>query len=162
MLKQFNSNARKLNRVVPKINTNSLMDTDLTGSLQDIINNSMPVSKKQSHTRQNPNPTKIVNNTNVINDFHLEILQNSGRTIQKSVDSFDNVLNTLTINNTTLDYGTEGANPNNFEIMVFGLHIPGDFIVSEVDGDVVITLGDTYIDFDSVTLNDIYVFGKFK
>jgi hypothetical protein len=44
--------------------------------------------------------------------------------------------------------------------LVFGLHIPGDFTVKEVGNNVVVTLNDEYIDFDSVTLNDIYVIGK--
>ena len=160
MLRQFNSNARKLNRVIPKINTNNLMDTDLTGSL---LNIEIPsTSSFQSHTRSNPNPIKVSNNKNTINDFHLEILQNSGRYVRKSIDSFDNTANTLTINNVTLDYGTEGASPENFEIMVFGLHIPGDFTIKEINGNVVITLGGEYIQFDSITLDDIFVFGKFK
>ena len=66
----------------------------------------------------------------------------------------------MTIYNAFLDYGTEGANPDNFELMVFGLHIPGDFTVKEVGNNVVVTLNDEYIDFNSVTLNDIYVIGK--
>ena len=78
------------------------------------------------------------------------------------VDAFDNNLNTLTIYNVSLDYGTEGVSPDNFEILVFGLHIPGDYTIKEVGNDVVITLNDEYIDFDNVTLDDIYVIGKFK
>ncbi len=161
MLKQFNSNARKLNRIIPKINTNNLNDDlYLTGSL---LNIELPTSSSfQSQTRSNPNPTKLVNNKNKISDFHNEILKFSGRSIKKTINSFDNVLNTLTINNTILDYGTEGASPDNFEIMVFGLHIPGDYTIKEINGNVVITLGDEYIDFDNVTIDDIYVIGKFK
>jgi hypothetical protein len=34
--------------------------------------------------------------------------------------------------------------------------------VKEVGNNVVITLNDEYIDFDNVTLNDIYVIGKLK
>lgn len=161
MLKRFSSNTKKLNRIIPKINTNNLNDDlYLTGSL---LNIDTPTTRSfQSHTRSNPNPTKISNNKNTISDFHLEILQNSVRYISKNVDSFDNILNTLTINDTLLDYGTEGASPENFEILVFGLQIPGDYIIKEINGNVVITLGGEYIDFDNVTLNDIYVIGKFK
>lgn len=161
MLKRFSSNTKKLNRIIPKINTNNLNDDlYLTGSL---LNIDTPTTRSfQSHTRSNPNPTKISNNKNTISDFHLEILQNSVRYISKNVDSFDNILNTLTINDTLLDYGTEGASPENFEILVFGLQIPGDYTIKEINGNVVITLGGEYIDFDNVTLNDIYVIGKFK
>jgi hypothetical protein len=160
MLKQFNSNSRKLNRVVPKVNINNLTNNDLTGSLQNI---EIPTNTKfQSKTRSNPNPIKLVNNKTKISDFYQEILENSARYNQRVIDEFDNNANTLTIYNVTLDYGTEGASPNNFEILVFGLHIPGDYSVKEVGNNVVITLNDEYIDFDNVTLNDIYVIGKLK
>lgn len=119
-------------------------------------------TKFNSKTRSNPNPTQFVNNKGKINDFYQEILQNSARYVSRNVDIFDNSLNTLTIYNVSLDYGTEGANPDNFELMVFGLHIPGDYSIKDVDNNVVITLNDEYIDFDNVTLNDIYVIGKFK
>ena len=36
MLNRFTSNARKLNRVVPKINVENLINADLTGSLLNI------------------------------------------------------------------------------------------------------------------------------
>ena len=158
MLKQFNSNSRKLNRVVPKVNINNLTNNDLTGSLQNI---EIPTNTKfQSKTRSNPNPTKLVNNKTKISDFYEEILENSARYNQRTIDEFDNVANTLTIHNVSLDYGTEGASPNNFEVLVFGLHIPGNYKIEEVGNDVVITLNEQYIDYDNVTINDIYVMGK--
>ncbi len=159
MLKQFNSNARKLNRIIPKINPNNLNDDlYITGSL---LNIELPTtSSYQSGTKSNPNQTKLVNNKNTISDFHNEILIHSVRYIRMGIDTFDNVANTLTIYNTKTDYGTEGASPDNFEIVVFGLHIPGDFTIKDVDNNVVITLGNSYIDFDNITINDIYVFGK--
>ena len=160
MLKQFNSNARKLNRIVPKINPNNLVSNDLTGSL---LNIEIPSSASyQSHTRSNPNPIKVVNNKTTISEFYQEILEHSARYVQRNVDEFDNNTNTLTIYNVTLDYGTEGASPNNFEVLVFGLHIPGNFTIKEVGNNVVITLNEQYIDFDNVTINDIYVMGKLK
>jgi len=160
MLKQFNSNTRKLNRVVPKVNINNLTNNDLTGSLQNIeIPNN---TKFQSKTRSNPNPIKVVNNKTTISDFHQEILEHSARYVQRNVDVFDNNLNTLTIYNVSLDYGTEGASPNNFEVLVFGLHIPGNYTIKEVGNNVVITLNEQYIDYDNVTINDIYVMGKLK
>ncbi len=159
MLKRFSSNTRKLNRVVSKINTNNLNDDlYITGSL---LNIELPTtSSYQSHTRSNPNPTKLVNNKNKISDFHNEILQFGARQITRTIDEFDNINNTLTILNVTTDYGTEGASPENFEILVFGLHIPGDYTIENVGNNVVVTLNDEYIDFDNVTINDIYVIGK--
>ena len=160
MLNRFNSNTRKLNRVVPKVNINNLTNNDLTGSLQNI---EIPTNTKfQSKTRSNPNPTKLVNNKTKISDFYQEILENSARYNQRIIDEFDNNTNTLTIYNVTLDYGTEGASPNNFEVLVFGLHIPGNYKIEEVGNNVVITLNEEYIDYDNVTINDIYVMGKLK
>lgn len=161
MLNQFNSNARKLNRVIPaKVNPENLVNLDLTGSLQNI---QLPTTNKfNSNTKSNPYPTKTVNNKTTISDFHLEILQHSGMWIKVKVDEFDNIANTLTIHNIHTDYGTEGASPDNFEVMVFGLHIPGDYTVKDTPIGVVVTLNDRYIDFDNVTVDDIYVIGKLK
>jgi hypothetical protein len=158
MLKQFNSNSRKLNKVVPKVNINNLTNNDLTGSL---LNIEIPTNTKfQSKTRSNPNPIKLVNNKTTISDFYQEILEHSARYNQRIIDEFDNNANTLTIYNVTLDYGTEGASPNNFEVLVFGLHIPGNYKIEEIGNNVVITLNDEYIDYDNVTIDDIYVMGK--
>ena len=160
MLKQFSSNTRKLNKVVPKVNINNLTNNDLTGSLQNI---EIPTNTKfQSKTRSNPNPIKLVNNKTKISDFYQEILENSARYNQRVIDEFDNNTNTLTIYNVTLDYGTEGASPNNFEVLVYGLHIPGNYTIKEVGNNVVITLNEYYIDYDNVTINDIFVMGKLK
>jgi hypothetical protein len=158
MLKQFNSNSRKLNKVVPKVNVNNLTSTDLTGSL---LNIEIPTNTKfESKTRSNPNPIKLVNNKTTISNFYQEILENSARYNQRVIDEFDNNTNTLTIYNVTLDYGTEGASPNNFEVLVYGLHIPGNYKIEEIGNNVVITLNDEYIDYDNVTIDDIYVMGK--
>ena len=161
MLNRFNSNTRKLNRIVPKINPNNLNDDlYITGSL---LNIELPSSASyQSHTRSNPNPIKVVNNKTTISDFHQEILEHSARYVQRIVDAFDNNTNTLTIYNVSLDYGTEGASPNNFEVLVYGLHIPGNYTIKEVGNNVVITLNEQYIDYDNVTINDIYSMGKLK
>jgi hypothetical protein len=159
MLNRFSSNTKKLNRIIPKINPNNLNDDlYITGSL---LNIEIPnATKFQSKTKSNPNPTKLINNKTTIYNFHQEILQNSARYNQRTIDEFDNIENTLTILNVTLDYGTEGASPNNFEVLVFGLHIPGNYTIKEVGNDVVITLNEEYIDYDNVTINDIYVMGK--
>jgi hypothetical protein len=161
MLRQFNSNARKLNRVIPtKVNPENLVNLDLTGSLQNI--EAPTTNKFNSNTRSNPNPIKLVNNKSTISNFHQEILEHSARYVSRTIDTFDNTENTLTIYNVSLDYGTEGASSDNFEVLVYGLHIPGDYTIKEVGNNVVITLNDEYIDFDSVTIIDIYVIGKLK
>ena len=211
MLRQFNSNTRKLNRVIQQINLNNLSGSGYLDNLLDdykiqvnlsasldgrgtILNplseietgsagqsgysnlpNELSASitytytasldvriptKFGGRTRSNPNPIKLVNNKTKISDFYQEILENSARYNQRVIDEFDNNTNTLTIYNVTLDYGTEGASPNNFEILVYGLHIPGDYTIKEIGNNVVITLGNKYIDFDNVSVNDIYVMGK--
>jgi hypothetical protein len=199
MFNQFSSNARKLNRIISKVNFNNLNDSlYITASLLNIelpssasyqsntrknpygptvintnnINDSLYVTASlenielpssasyQSHTRSNPNPIKVVNNKTIISDFYQEILEHSARYNQRVIDEFDNNANTLTIYNVTLDYGTEGASPDNFEVLVYGLHIPGNYTIKEVGNDVVITLNEQYIDYDNVTINDIYVMGK--
>jgi hypothetical protein len=168
MLKQFNSNARKLNRVVPKdIKSNTLDNAAYIAYLESIAEaeyaeHNTGIQKTNSKTRSNPNPINVVNNKNTINNFYKEILENSARIVERAVDAFDNNLNTLTIYNVALDYGTQGADADNFQILVTGLHIPGDYTIKEVGNNVVITLNNKYIDFDNVTLNDIYVIGKLK
>jgi len=159
MLRQFNSNAKKLNRVIPaKVNPENLVNLDLTGSLQNI--EAPTTNKFNSKTRSNPNPIKLVNNKSTISNFHQEILEHSARYVSRQIDEFSNSENTLTIYNTSLDYGTEGASSDNFEVLVYGLHIPGDYTITEVGNNVVVKLNDLYINFDSVTINDIYVIGK--
>ena len=72
MLKQFSSNTRKLNRVVPKVNINNLTNNDLTGSLQNI---EIPSNTKfQSKTRSNPNPIKLVNNKTTYQPRYYELI----------------------------------------------------------------------------------------
>ena len=161
MLNRFNSNAKKINRIIPKINPNNLNDDlYITGSL---LNIEQPTTNKfSSNTKSNPNSTKLVNNKNKIEDFHLEILQHSAMTIKIKADAFDNVANSITIYNMHTDYGTEGASPNNFEVLVYGLHVPGNYKVEDTNESVVVTFFDNYIDYDNVTLDDIYVVGKLK
>jgi len=160
MLRQFNSYTKKLNRIITKINLKNLLSNDLIANLSNI---KMPTTTKfESKTRSNPNSIKLINNKSKIDDFHSELLDFSARKAERNVDTFDNLANTLTINNVVLDYGTEGASPTNFEILVYGLHIPGNYTIKEVGNNVVITLNEQYIDYDNVTINDIYVMGKLK
>ena len=145
----------------PILNSQSL--AELSASITHTYTASLDVripTKFGGRTKSNPNPIKLVNNKTKISDFYQEILENSARYNQRVIDEFDNNTNTLTIYNVTLDYGTEGASPNNFEVLVFGLHIPGNYKIEEVGNNVVITLNEQYIDYDNVTINDIYVMGK--
>lgn len=162
MLKRFSSNTKKLNRIVPKINSNNLNDDlYITGSL---LNIELPTTSSfQPYTKSNPNPTKLVNNKTKISSFHNEILQFSAREVRRGIDEFDNTgFGTLIIYSSSLDYGTEGASPDNFEVFVYGLNIPGDYKIEDIGNNVVITLQNEYIDFDNVTIDDIYVIGKLK
>ena len=211
MLRQFNSNSRKLNRVIKQINLNNLsgsgyldnilsdytsqinfsasidgrgtilnplseietgsagqngysnLPNELSASIEYVYKPSFDAripTKFSGRTKSNQNSIKLVNNKNKINNFYQEILQHSARMVERQIDTFDNIENTLTIYDVSLDYGTEGASSDNFEVLVYGLHIPGDYTIKEVGNNVVITLNDEYIDFDSVTINDIYVIGK--
>jgi hypothetical protein len=161
MLNRFNSNTKKLIKIIfAKANLQNFANLDLIQSLQNIKTPKM--NKFNSKTHTNSNPIKLVNKKSTISNFHQEILENSARYVSKQIDTFDNEKNTLTIYNTNLDYGTEGVKPDNFEVLVFGLQIPGDYNIDEIDNNVVIELNNRYIDFDNVTINDIYVIGKFK
>jgi hypothetical protein len=138
---------------------NETTQTLLTSSL---LNIELPSSQSfQAQTRSNPNPITLVNNTNTINDFHAQIFEYSARYAKREIDEFDSIANTLTIKNALLDYGTEDVTSDNFEILLFGLHIPGDFSIKQDGDNIVVILNDYYIDFDNVTINDIYVYGKF-
>jgi len=117
-------------------------------------------NKFNSNNRSNSTPTKLVNNKTKISSFYQEILEHSARYVSRQIDEFDNIENSLTIYNVSLDYGTEGASSDNFEVLVFGLHIPGDYTITQIGNNVVVKLNDEYIDFDNVTINDIYVMGK--
>ena len=145
----------------PILNSQSLaeLSASITYAYTASLDVRIPI-KFGGRTKSNPNPIKLVNNKTKISDFYQEILENSARYNQRVIDEFDNNTNTLTIYNVTLDYGTEGASPNNFEVLVFGLHIPGNYKIEEVGNNVVITLNEQYIDYDNVTINDIYVMGK--
>ena len=120
-------------------------------------------TKFGGRTKSNPNPIKLVNNKTTISDFYKEILENSAKQIEKGINDFSNVgFGSLIIYSSSLDYGTEGASPNNFEVLVYGLQIPGNYSINEIGNNVVITLNSNYIDFDNVTINNISVRGKFK
>jgi hypothetical protein len=117
--------------------------------------------KFDSTTRQNSTLVKVINNAVKISNFHKEILKYSARELQRNIDSFDAVTNTLTILNTRLDYGTDGITPDNFQILVHGFSIPVNYSITELNGDIIIKLNENYIDYSEVAIDDIYVIGKF-
>jgi hypothetical protein len=165
MLNRFSSNSRKLNRIIPKINTNNLTDTDLTGSLANI---ELPTENKfNSNVRSNPNPIKLVNNKGRIHDFHTEILEYSALYIKLPVNDWDSNTSTLTIRNAKLAYGTEQPSPENFEVFINGIHLPGIYNINQVENDVVVTiydnitsLGAPVLDFSILSKSSIWVIGK--
>jgi hypothetical protein len=165
MLNRFSSNSRKLNRIIPKINTNNLVDTDLTGSLTNI---ELPTENKfNSNVRSNPNPIKLVNNKGRIHDFHTEILEYSALYVKKDVTLFDSGSQTLTIKNTILAYGTEEPTSENFEVLINGIHLPGVYKINQIENDVVVTIYDNktssgfpVLDFNILPGSNIQVIGK--
>ena len=148
----------------PILNSQSL--AELSASITHTYTASLDVripTKFGGRTKSNPNPIKLVNNKTTILDFYQEILENSAKQIEKGINDFSNVgFGSLIIYSSSLDYGTEGASPNNFEVLVYGLQIPGNYSINEIGNNVVITLNSNYIDFDNVTINNISVRGKFK
>lgn len=158
MLNRFSSNTKKLAKVIQKINTNNLIDLDLTGSLNNI---EIPSSKKfDAKTRTNENVVKLVNNAPKLNQFYTDILQYSSRYVKRGITEIDAQNNKLIIQSVKLDYGTEEVSPNNFEVIVGGLNIPGIYTVEQNGTSVEIQLQQEFIDYQSVTEDDIYVIGK--
>ena len=148
----------------PILNSQSLVE--LSASIAYAYTTSLDVripTKFGGRTRSNPNPIKLVNNKTTILDFYQEILEHSAKQIEKGINDFSNIgFGSLIIYSSSLDYGTEGASPDNFEVLVYGLQIPGNYSIKEIEHNVVITLNSNYIDFDNVTINNISVRGKFK
>ena len=207
MLRQFNSNARKLNRAIKQINLNNLsgsgyldnliddykLQSSLSASFDGRDENGDPLSQEQamlelsasiaynyntsfdttistkfnSNVRSNPNPIKLVNNKGRIHDFHTEILEYSALYIKLPVNDWDSNTSTLTIRNAKLAYGTEQPSPENFEVFINGIHLPGIYNINQVENDVVVTiydnitsLGAPVLDFSILSKSSIWVIGK--
>lgn len=143
------------------VNKNSIINADLTGSL---LNIDIPTKTNyEPQTKTNPNPTNVVNNKNVINAFHTQILQYGARYIKKEITGFNSGSNQFYISSSILDYGTEEPSPENFEIMIDGLHIPGIYKVEQSGSNVVVTiLQSGFVDWDMIDNNQrVIVYGKF-
>jgi len=143
----------------------------VTESLQQIINDGIePAKSFNSNTKVNDNPIKLVSTKNIIEEFHLDILKYSARYVQKSVDEIvkipinadESTLKKLILYNVLLDYGTEQPGPENFEVLIDGLHLPGIFIVNQIGSNIEIVITENWIIDNRVLGSDIKVFGKIK
>lgn len=168
--KKFNANSKKIVHSTTLVN-NVLDLASVTESLQQIINDGIDTPKNfNSNTKSNDNPIKLVSTKNIIEEFHLDILKYSARYVQKSVDEIvksainidESTLQKLIIYNVLLDYGTEQPGPENFEVLIDGLHLPGIFLVNQSNSNIEITLTDYWIIDNRVLGSDIKVFGKIK
>lgn len=135
------------------------IQTDLTGSLLRIEE---PTKKPIVEYRTNTIGSKTNNSKKKILDARTSILQYSARQIEKQITSFDSVLNKLYIDNTILDYGTEVVTSDNFELFYNGATVPFIYNVQQVGNTIEITFSDDYIHYESLTLPQIFVVGKFK
>jgi hypothetical protein len=143
------------------VNKNSINEIDLTGSL---LNIDIPTKTYyEPQTKINTNTSTIVNNKSVINAFHTQILQYGARYIKKEITGFNSGSNQFYVSASVLDYGTEEPSPENFEIMVDGLHIPGIYKVEQSGSNVVVTiLQNGFVDWDLIDNNQrVIVYGKF-
>lgn len=168
--KKFNANSKKITHN-PTLVSNVLDLASVTESLQQIINDGIEAPKNfNSNTKSNDNPIKLVSTKNIIEEFHLDILKYSARYVQKSVDEIvksainadESTLQKLIIYNVLLDYGTEQPGPENFEVLIDGLHLPGIFVVNQVNSNIEIVLTEYWVIDNRVLGADIKVFGKIK
>jgi len=169
MLNRFTSNTKRLNRIVSKVNINNLTDASITGSLENIIADGIESPKKfEANVKSNPSPIKIISTKNHISNFYTNIIEYSGQYIYTSVSHMvkeqsidgESVLKKLILGNTKLKYGTEEVGPENFEVLIDGLHLPGIFSVKQIGLDVEIILNELWKIDDRVEPDSVIVFGK--
>ena len=170
--KTFQANTKQLKQSVSKVNINNVPNLNsATASIQEIINDGITAPKKfQSETKSNESPTKYVFTDNIIKEFHNEIFQYSARyiyvsasVIEKTAISADeSTLNKLIINNRILDYGTETVGPENFEVFIDGLHMPGIFSINQSGSNIEIKINDYWLIDNRVEPENIKIFGKIK
>lgn len=141
------------------INTNSLPNSDVTGSLQDI---SEPTKYTKSQYRINTIGAKTINEKTRSLTHKKQVIQFSAKQIEKQITSFDSVENKLFIANTELDYDSEQITNENFELFYNGASVPFIYNIEQVGNDVVITLSEEYIDYDGLSISQVFVSGKFK
>ena len=169
MLNRFSSNTKKLNRALSKVNFNNLNDPSITGSINNIIADGIqPAAKFEAKSKANPGLTKNIVSTNILKDFSKDITEYGARYIKRqstslvktSIGRGESVLNKIIVFNTKLDYGTESIGPENFEVLIDGLHVPGIFTVSQINLNIEINLTQRWVIDDRVLPSDVYVFGK--
>jgi len=128
-----------------------------TGSLENIVE---PSDKKyETGVRSAPAGTKIVSD-NIINDFHQEILQYSARYVKKHIDWWSEEENSITLANTLLDYGTEGPDENNFEVIVNGIHSPAIYTIKQDGNNIVVNFTERLFSFDGLQKENVIIIGK--
>jgi hypothetical protein len=165
MLNRFTTNNRQIQNIVTKINNSHLVNIDITGSINNIV---IPSNTKfQSKTKSNPNPIKIVNNTNNINDFHTQIFEYSARYESAGISEIKTTqignnlrLDKLIIYNKLLDYGTKEPTVDNFDLLHNGLHISGIFDITQNENNIEITFNTEYLCDINTTYSEFILMGK--
>jgi hypothetical protein len=145
--------------IIPKTINRADIETDLTGSLSRIEE---PATKEIVEYRPNSIGVKTNNTKRKILDNRKSIFQYSARQIEKQITGFDETQNKLYVVNTILDYGTESVSSDNFELFYNGATVPFIYRVEQVGTTIEITFLEEYINYESLTLAQIFVVGKFK
>lgn len=140
------------------VNKINLTTTDITGSLSQITE---PIKLTNSNIREMPKTTTVINSDKIVSDFREGILRYSARSIEKQITGFDANTNQLFISGTIIDYGTEAVSDKDFEIYYNGVRIPDIFMVEQINNDIIITLNEEHIEYETLSLSEIKVIGKF-
>jgi hypothetical protein len=153
----FVSNTRKSFKS-SLVNKTNLTETDITGSLIEITE---PTKMVNSNLRESPKTPSIVNSDKIVNDFRESILKYSARSIEKQITGFNSNANQLFISGTIIDYGTEAVSDKDFQIYYNGVRLPDIFMVEQINNDIIITLNEEHIEYETLSLSEIKVIGKF-
>lgn len=129
-----------------------------TGSLENL----QPPVKKFTETgiKENPTPITYIPNINTLNNFDQEIFEYSARYIQKHIDWWNEEENSITLANTLLDYGTEGPGPENFEVIINGIHSPLIYDVKQDGINVIVTFNERLFSYDGLEKENVIIIGK--
>lgn len=140
------------------VNKESIKNNDVTGSLENVLE---PSDKKYTTgIKTNPVGILIVNTDVIGSDFDNEILEYSARYIKVNATKFIPEENIIVIENTLLDYGTEGINPENFEVIINGLHSPQIYTVKQDANNVLIQFRERLFSYDGLEKENVIVIGK--
>jgi hypothetical protein len=149
------------------ISVSDILNVNITGSINNISASFTQPTKFESKTKSNPNPIKIVNNTNNINDFHTQIFEYSARYESAGISEIKTTqignnlrLDKLIIYNKLLDYGTEEPTVDNFDLLHNGLHISGIFDITQNENNIEITFNTEYLCDINTTYSEFILMGK--